>query len=389
MPQIKVCHIITRLIRGGAQENTVITVNGLARKGYDVTLIGGPGLGPRQSITSDIDKRVKITIIAEMQRAVNPIKDFIAFWKIYRLCRQKQFTIVHTHSTQAGIYGRLAAKLAGVPIIVHTIHGLAFHRYLNPFTRSIAYLGERIASSYTDKLLCVADVMQEQSLRAGIGPRKKFVTILSGFDVDAFVRAKPNTHFRRQYHILLGNVIVAQVAGLVELKGWDHFFAAAATVLQKNKHVTFLIVGEGELREKIKQQVNDLGIRDNVVFTGLVSAQQMPQLMANIDILVHASLREGLARVLPQALAAAKPCISFDIDGAKEVVVAGKTGILVSPEDAKGLAEAIQRLCTNPSLRKRFGQNGKKLVERQFRAEKMVEGIEDVYAHLMKAKITV
>lgn len=386
MRKIKVCHIITRLILGGAQQNTLITVNGLNKKRYAVTLVGGPGRGPRTGIEQAVDKQVKLIVIPEMQRKVNPLQDILSFAKLYQLFRKEQYDIVHTHSTQAGIYARLAAKLAGTPIIIHSIHGLGFHTYLNPIARIIAWTGEKVCSYFTDKFICVADAMIQQSLAGHVGRREQFITIRSGFAVEQFLQAKPFPNFRKRYGIPKGDVLIAQIAGLVPLKGFEYYLYAAALVLEKEKQVTFLVVGEGELKESLKQQARALGIERNVIFTGLIQEAGIPALMASTDILVHASLREGLARVLPQALAAGKPCISFALDGAPEVVIPGKTGILVEPESREGLAKAMIQLIRNPAVRKRFGNKGRMLVQNAFRAERMVQEIERVYENLLRQK---
>ena len=383
MRTIKVCHVITRFIHGGAQENTLITVNGLDSKRFAVTLVGGPPLGPRGGILHQVRKGVRTIIIPEMRRKVNPVYDLVAFWKLYRLFRKEQFYIVHTHSTQAGIYGRLAAKLAGVPIIVHTIHGLAFHGYLNPIARGIAWLGEKIASTFTDKIICVADAMITQSVQGHIAPRSRFVTIRSGFDTDAFAHAKPLPDFRKRYRIPSASRIIAQVGGLVPLKGCEDFLNAATLIAKAQEGTAFVFVGDGELRPALEEQAMKLGIADQVRFIGMVPAKQLPRVLASIDILVHASVREGLPRVLPQALAARRPCIAVDIDGTREVI-RQKTGLLVPPNDPKAIVGAVQKMLANPAIAKRMATAGQKLVVPMYRQEKMMREITRIYEGLLR-----
>ncbi|MCK4262165.1 glycosyltransferase, partial [bacterium] len=179
MKRRKVLHIITRLILGGAQENTILTVEGLQKKSqYQVDLATGPPIGPEGSLVEDAKGRgINLIMVPEMRREINPWRDFLTFIKLYRLIKRGNYDIVHTHSAKAGILGRLAAKLAGIKVIVHTIHGLPFHEYQNRWISRFYVLCERLAGVFTDKIITVAEVMTEKALTAKIAPREKFVTI--------------------------------------------------------------------------------------------------------------------------------------------------------------------------------------------------------------------
>ncbi len=404
MSEIRVLHIITRLILGGAQENTILTVEGLRRKEYEVDLATGPAIGPEGSLVEEARaKGINLIMVPEMRRQINPWRDFLTFIKLYRLIKRGNYDIVHTHSTKAGILGRLAAKLAGIKVIIHTIHGLPFHEYQPKWINRFYILCERLAGIFTHKLITVAQVMTEKALTAKIAPREKFVTIYSGMELDKFlgpevepaderkqVEIGPGVEVakkRRELGIEEDALVVGKVARLFHLKGHKYLLEAAAQVVKVYPKVRFLLVGDGILRESLEGQAQDLGIGENVLFTGLVPKEEIPGLLAVMDVVVHTSLREGLARVLPQALASERPVISFDIDGAREVVRDGETGYLVPARDSRKLAEAIIGLLGDKGTARRMGESGRRLVDPDFRVEVMVERIAHLYEELFKSKV--
>ncbi|NOX98086.1 MAG: glycosyltransferase family 4 protein [Nitrospirae bacterium] len=385
MKRRKVLHIITRLILGGAQENTILTVEGLEkRRGYEVALATGPPLGPEGSLVEEAGKKgIHLIMVPEMRREVNPWRDVLTFIRLYRLIKQGNYDIVHTHSSKAGILGRLAARLAGTKIIVHTIHGLPFHEYQSRWVNCFYIFCERFSSLFTDKIITVAAVMTGKALTAKLAPRKKFATIYSGMDLDRFLN--PGVRVadkRKQIGIAPDLPVVGKIARLFPLKGHKYLLEAAAEVAKVYPQVKFLLVGDGILRENLEKQAEALGIKERIIFTGLVSQDEIPGLLAVMDIVVHTSLREGLARVLPQALACGKPVVSFDIDGAAEVVKEGKTGHLVPPEDSKKLADAIIDLLKDKEKARKMGATGKRLVDPAFRVEMMVDRIAELYEEL-------
>ena len=401
MKPTRVLHIITRLILGGAQENTILTVEGLQKKRqYQVDLATGPPIGPEGSLVKDARGRgLNLIMVPEMRREINPWRDFLTFIKLYRLIKRRNYDIVHTHSTKAGILGRLAAKLAGVTVVIHTIHGLPFHEYQNRWINRFYVLCERLAARLTHKLISVAEVMTEKALTVKVAPLRKFVTIYSGMELDKFlepgvepaderkqVEIGPGVEAakkRRKLGIEEDAPVVGKVARLFHLKGHKYLLEAAAQVVKVYPKAKFLLVGDGILRGKLERQAGDLGIKGNVLFTGLVPKEDIPGLLAVMDVVVHTSLREGLARVLPQALACGRPVISFDIDGAREVIKDGETGYLVPAGDSRKLAEAIIDVLGDKDKARRMGEAGRKLVEPNFRAEVMVDKIAEVYEELL------
>lgn len=383
----KVLHIITRLILGGAQENTLFTVEGMDKDVYDVTLATGPALGPEGSLVRRAKKAdIDFVVIPEMRREVNPILDTVSLIKLYRLIKKERYDIVHTHSSKAGILGRLAAKIAGTKIIIHTIHGLPFYKYQNRLLNLFYILLEKWAALFTDKIIVVADAMTEQSLAVNLAPPEKFITIHSGMEIEQFASLRLDV---KQLKIKLGippeAPVVGKIARLSPLKGHEYLVEAARQIVDKVPQTRFLIVGDGILKATIIDSIEKAGLKDNFVFTGLVPPEKIPELIQAMDMLVHVSLREGLARTLPQALASAKPVISFDVDGAREVVINDKTGYLIKAEDTAALAEKTIYLLSNPDKVAQMGLAGQQLVREAFTVEKMVGDIEKVYQKKLEA----
>jgi glycosyltransferase involved in cell wall biosynthesis len=373
------------MIVGGAQENTLLSVEGLdAMDRYDVTLVSGVDNGPEGELLSRARRTTRLIVIPELGRSISPWADLVAFWKLYRLIRSERFQIVHTHSSKAGVLGRLAAYLAGTPIIVHTLHSLVFHDYQPQSVNLGLRLIKRALAPITDHYISVSRLIAERALDAGIGSPEKFTTIYSGMELDWFLAADyDGDRIRAELGVPQGAPVVGKIARLFKLKGHDQLLDAVPAVAARHPDVRFVLVGDGILQDHLRSRCEQLGVAQNVVFAGLVDRERIPELLAAMDVLVHTSLREGLARVLPQALAMGRPCVAFELDGAPEVVVPGRTGYLVRPGDAAGLAAAINRLLDDPQLRERMGAEGRRLVDPAFREETMVAQIADVYERLL------
>jgi glycosyltransferase involved in cell wall biosynthesis len=384
---MRVVHVITRLIIGGAQENTLLTCEGLHRDyGDDVTLISGPALGPEGSLVERAEHGgYDFRLVPELRRAVSIRRDWASYRRLLALLRDLRPDIVHTHSSKAGILGRAAAAKLRIPA-VHTVHGPSFHLG-QPWAVNRAFIAaERWAARRSARMVSVADAMTAQYLAAGIGTPRQYVTIYSGMDVEPFLSPpRPAADVRRELGFGPEHVVVGKVARLFHLKGHADVVEAAAGLVSRIPQLRFVFVGEGILRDEIQRQIARAGLAEHVVFTGLVPPERIPELIAAMDLVVHASLREGLARVLPQALIAGKPVITWDVDGAREVAIPGETGYLLPPRDVDRLTEAIAELATDPELRRRLGQAGRERFTEQFRHQTMTRRIRGVYESVLAA----
>ncbi|MGV3774562.1 MAG: glycosyltransferase, partial [Verrucomicrobiales bacterium] len=336
---MRVTHVITRLIVGGAQENTISTVLGLLQKpGLDVSLISGPTGGSEGSLEPVFDDYPNVLKIEPaLVRPIKPAIDWQAYKSLTKTFHITKPDIVHTHSGKAGIVGRLAARKAGVPLIIHSIHGPSFGGFQGSMANTIFTAAERLAGKSTHHFISVADAMTRQYLAAGIGQPQQYTTIHSGFNLEPFLKAANSVEFRGKWNLAHDDFVVGKIARMFELKGHDELFDAAPGIVKLNPKIKFLLVGGGPWEDRFRERAKAEGLDKHFVFAGLVPPSAVPELVGIMDMLVHLSKREGLPRALPQAMAAGKPVVAFDCDGAGEVCIDDRTGWLIPPGDLQRL----------------------------------------------------
>ena len=385
---MRVAHVITRLIIGGAQENTVASVLGLKdRPKLQVCLLSGPTAGPEGSLEPALAAWPGLlSRVPHLVRPVHPWKDALALRELTCYFRQEPPDLVHTHSGKAGILGRLAAARAGVPIIVHTVHGPSFGPFQGPLPNLLFRSAERLAGRVTTHFVVVAEAMRRQYLAAGIGRPELYTTLYSGFDLAPFLVARNDPALRASLGLSPNDIVVGKIARLFEHKGHEDLLTVAPELVRRCPQLKFLLVGDGQLRPRLERRARELGLRERFVFAGLVPPEAIARLVGLMDLLVHLSAREGLARALPQALAAGRPVVAYDRDGASEVCLDGKTGFLLRPGDLAGLAESVLRLAQDQRLRAHLGWQGRQLVERTFAVERMVEALHQLYLSLSASR---
>ncbi len=379
---MRIVHIITRLIVGGAQENTLISCEGQHRRGHEVTLITGPAIGPEGSLMERaVAGGYRVEVVDQMRRAILPGKDYSTYrWLVKRL-REIAPDVVHTHSSKAGIIGRYAAKKAGVPAVIHTIHGLAFTASTSAMVNRFYKFLERRAAPLTDRIVTVADAMKEQSLAAKIGRPEQYVTVYSGMETAPFLNPPvAREEVRRNLGLAPDHIAVGTIARLFHMKGHEDLLEMAPRLSGQFPNLRFLWVGDGILRQQFEEQIQRMGLKDRFVFTGLVPPSKIPELTNAMDIVVHPSRREGLARAIVQGQLAAKPVIAYDIDGNREGFLDGQSGYLIEPFDAGLFEKRLSELLADEKKRNEMGQKGREFAIGRFSAEKMVAGLESVYA---------
>ena len=384
---MRVTHIITRLVVGGAQENTVASVLGLRQKpGVEVHLLSGPTTGPEGSLESEFAGTPEIlTRVPELVRPIHPLKDWLALRRLEKILREQKPDIVHTHSGKAGILGRLAARRAGVPVIIHHIHGPSFGPFQGLLANWIFTAAERYAAGVTTHFVCSAQAMTRLYLAAGIGRPEMYTRIFSGFPVEPFLNATNDLALRAQFGLDENHFVIGKIARLFKLKGHADLLAAFQKFLPQTPQARLLLVGDGALRNEIENQVRALGLQDKVIFTGLVPPGEVPRYVGIMDCLAHLSAREALSRALPQALAAGKPVVAYDFDGADEVCLEGETGFLVRTGDTATVAQRLLQLASDAPLRERLGRRGQQFVRENFAVEKMVDNLYHLYLKLAAA----
>jgi glycosyltransferase involved in cell wall biosynthesis len=383
---MRIAHVITRLILGGAQENTVLCCEDLIRLyGDEVLLITGPPLGPEGSLLRRARAGgVPLEPVPSLRRPIHPWRDLASYRHIKRALRNFRPEVVHTHSAKGGILGRAAAWALHVPAIVHTVHGAPFYPEQGRAGGALSRACERWAARRCHALVSVADAMTDLMVEAGVAPREKFTTVYSGMEIEPLLEChKQRERVREELGYQPEHVVVGKIARLFYLKGHEYVVEAARQVVDALPNVRFLLVGDGLLADRTRHQIAGAGLADHFRLTGLVPAERIPELIGAMDIVVHASLREGLARVLPQALIAGKPVVSYDVDGAREVVLCGRTGYLLPPKSVIEMADALKELAADPALCQRLGAEGRRRFTDVFRHEQMTAQLRALYERLL------
>jgi glycosyltransferase involved in cell wall biosynthesis len=306
--------------------------------------------------------------------------------ELAREYRRSKPDIVHTHSGKAGVVGRLAARLAGAPCIVHTIHGPSFGPFQGAGANFVYKNAERFVGPFTTHFISVAQAMTDQYLAAGIGKPEQYTRIFSGFPLEPFLAVKRDEAMRARLGIAANDFVITKLARLFELKGHDDLFDAAPAIVKAIPNAKFLLIGDGPWREKFERRAAEPELKGRVIFAGLVPPVKVPKYLGATDVVVHLSYREGLPRAVSQALASGLPVVAYDCDGACEVCLDGRTGFTVAKRDMAGLTERLGRLARDPELRARFGQAGREFVRENFGVQKMVDEIYALYGRLLAAK---
>ncbi len=393
---MRIVHVITRLILGGAQENTLLSCRESARRGHDVTLLAGPPEGPEGSLLEEARRLpIRTVLVPALVRAVRPYSDAVAWGDLVKHFRDIRPDVVHTHSSKAGVLGRHAARRAGVPCVVHTIHGLAFDRYGPAPANRLYRAAERRAARWSHRLVAVSRRMADRAAEAGLAPRDRIDVIYSGIETERFRAAADRREaVRRRWGADGETFVFLKLARLFHLKGHRFVLPAFARVAQRRPNVRLVLVGEGVLRGQLETLARQLGVADRVRFEGLVVREEVPGVLWAADAVVHAGLREGLARVLVQGGLCERPIITYDIGGAREVVQEGVNGVVLPPprpgadplEGAAPLAEAMDRLAADPDEARRMGRQWPQDVLGEFDHRRMVDRLLDLYEGILRGE---
>lgn len=386
---MRVLHISTRLILGGSQENTVLSCEGQAAAGHVVALAYGPIYGPEGSLLERVKRHSGIEAIevGSMHRAVSPWRDWRCRRELSALIERWKPDVVHTHSSKAGILGRAAAWRAGVPCVVHTIHGLAFHPWASRLHNAAFIAAERWAARRCHAIVSVADAMTAQALAAGIGRPEQYSTIRSGIEVDPYLKPTGRrAELRARFGWGEDEVVVGTIARLAELKGHDDLLTALGTTLTGIPRLRLLWVGDGWWRERLLKRAQAEGHAQRIGLTGLVPPAEIPAWIEAMDVVAHPSYREGLPRVAVQACLAERPVVAYDIDGTREVCIDGVTGRLVKAGSVAALGQAIAELAIDAPTRQRMGAAGRARCREEYSAPLMVKRLLELYGQVLNRR---
>jgi predicted glycoside hydrolase/deacetylase ChbG (UPF0249 family) len=383
--KIKILHVITRSIEGGAPENTFLTITGTDKRKYISALAcGGKGVLARKTRGAGFE----CFNVSFLRKEINPFFDLAALIRLFFILRKRKFDIVHTHASKAGILGRLAAFMARTPVIVHTIHGFGFNDYQRPPVRGFFVLLERLCAKFTDKIIAVSSLNIEKARRYNIGSDGQFIPIHSGIVIEKYAERKIDRKAkRREAGLNENNKVVGMVAHVDKGKGHEYLVKAAETVTKLIPDARFLIIGEGKLMPKIRDQIGERGLKDFFLMLG--TREDVSDLYHIMDVFVLPTLWEGLPRVIPEAMAAGLPIVTTPVDGIPEAIKDNFNGLLVPPRDPEKLARAIIAVLDDESTAGRLAAEARKSVDPDFSARKMVKEIGDVYDKLCREKLGV
>lgn len=379
MSRLKVLHPITHLVVGGASENTITTCLYANPDKFETAILSGVPSGDEADLIQHAGELgVKVHITPTMKRRIHPAEDIRAYRDMARWMKKTGWDIVHTHSSKAGILGRLAAKRAGAKVIVHTVHGWGHHDHMNATKRSLYVALERAAARCSNKIIAVSQSCRERGVRERIGSPDQYAVIHSGINLklyrDVTVDARA---LKESLGIPADAPVVGTVSRMAPQKAPEDFITVAAKVRQHCPDVRFVFVGGGPDEEAFMEGVRAAELENTVVSLGY--RQDIPALLRIMDIFLLTSLWEGLPRVFPQAMCASLPIVATRVDGAPEAIADGESGFLVDPRDCDSMARNLLHLLGRKELRETMGYAGLQRVEPAFCDRDMVRKIEEVY----------
>lgn len=385
--KVKILRVISRLNVGGPAIHVVNLAAGLDPARFDQLLVVGSE-SPAEASMLDyaLFHGVRPHVISEMVTTFSfTPRDAKALVKLYSLICRERPDIVHTHTSKAGFLGRLAARLAGVSIIIHTYHGHPLHSYYGPVKNWLLRRMERLLGCFTDRLVTVSEQVKSELVGYGVAKTEKITVIPLGFDLEPFLNSpKRRGEFRREMKLSQEIKLVGIVGRIVPIKNHSLFLESAARISAHEPAARFIIVGDGVLRPDLERQARDLGIADRVLFTGW--RRDLPRIYADLDILVVSSNNEGTPVSAIEAMAAGCPVVATRVGGLPDLITDERTGRLVSPRDPKALASVILELVRNPAGARELGQNAMEVVRKRFTETRLIDDMDHLYSQLLEEK---
>ncbi len=382
--RVKIARIIARLNIGGPSIHVVNLHKGLSSDRFNSILVTGslnPGEGSMLEYAQE--KGVQPLAVPEMVgEASLRLRDLKALWMLYRILQAERPHIVHTHTAKAGFLGRLAARMAGVPVIVHTYHGHVLNGYYGPVKSWLLKMMERGLARITDRLVAVSELVKKDLIAYGVAPPEKISVIPLGFDLEPFFDCESlKGEFRSELELGPGDQLVGILGRIFPIKNHRLFLESAAQIAQQESNVHFVIVGDGVLRSEMEKYAQDLGIDQRVFFTGW--RRDLPRIYADLDLLVVSSNNEGTPVSAIEAMASGCPVVATRVGGLPDVVQDRETGYLVPPKQPQALAAAILKLIRNSKKAEQMGRSAQLSVEKRFSLDRLLRDTENLYEELL------
>ncbi len=376
--KINILYIITKLELGGAQKQLICLIRGLDKERYNIFLFTAQEGILMPEVLSISDLHIKRSNFLE--RNLNPIKDFLAMIEIFFFIKTNKIDIVHTHSSKAGILGRIAGWLAGVKIKVHTVHGWPFHQYQPFLTRVTFVLLEKITSFFTDKLIVVSGPDLRKGVKYVRRNKNKYTLIRYGVELECASSEKTLKMVREELKIKEGDILVGNISCFKPQKAPLDYLRLAEIIKKSFPAVKFILVGDGILRKMIENEILRANLQNNVILTGW--RKDISAILSSIDIFALTSLWEGMPITVLEAMCCAKPVVATDTGGIREIVIDGYNGFLVNPKDIQTMSQKLLLLLGSKELREKMGSLGRKHLGSKFNLQSMIQANQDLYATL-------
>jgi glycosyltransferase involved in cell wall biosynthesis len=380
-PPLRIAHVITRLINGGADENTVLSCNHAARAGHSVTLVHG--LGTDDEILAKVDARVRLVAVPALVRPVAPIGDARALTDLVRMFQRDRFDVVHTHTSKAGILGRLAARLARVPIVVHGVHNTVPFIGFGRLEKIVYLAAEKLVKRITHAFIDVSSGVRDLYVNAGLGTLEQHHVIHSGFELARFRNAVPPHDWQTLLRLddeEARPAVILLIAAFAPHKRHLELLESFPRVVARFPDVRLVFAGDGELRPAIEARIDSLGLRRNVIVAGFYPEPE--KLIALADVCVLTSKREGLPRVVMQYLAGGKPVVATSLPGLEEILRDAINGAITASDDLDGWADAVIALLADDALRARLAHGAAATDLSAWDADHVGSRLETVYQTL-------
>lgn len=384
-PPMKVMRVITRLNVGGPAQHAIFLTSGLNSRRFRTTLIAGKTDAGEGDMSFLADRYgVNATDLPILGNGRGPVADIRALVSLYRIMRRESPDIVHLHLLKARLLGGMAAKLAGVPMIVETFHGNLFRGYYSRVMTWLLLKAERlIARGVMHRVVALSEGQKQELMEYGICPPSKIRVIPLGLDLRRFAESSRLAgELRTELGVPPHTILLGAIGRLVPIKGLTYLLSAVDRLRRSSKtDFRLLIVGDGPLRATLERQVSDLGLQDKVRFLGW--RFDLERVYADLDIVVLSSLNEGTPVCLLEAMAAGKAVVATEVGGVPELVDDGRTGLLVAPRNVEAMVQAIARYAADPDLRRRTGERGRESVYSRYDVSTLVANTTNFYLELV------
>ncbi len=377
----KILHIHVLPVISGSGINTFLTMNGLKNK-YEMEMACAPGKDLNDMV---IENGMRVHEIKNFVSEAKPLKDIHALWQLYKLLKTEKYDLVHTHNSKGGFLGRLAAKLAGVPHVIHTVHGFAFHNNETFIRRTLFYFLEKMVHNWCDAYICISKPLVDLWIKHKLAPKEKITKIYSGIEISEFASKDKREKIRNELGIKDNEIAIGQVSKLWEGKGHIDIINAVPMIIKKHTNCKFFFIGDGPIRKKLELEIKKRNLEHKIFITG--HRNDIPQITSALDIAVLASYYEGMGRVILEAMATGLPVVATSVGGIVDLIDNAQTGILVKPHSPKQLAQAIIKLIKDSNLRTKMGQAGVKKIDKHFSSQTMIKEIDKLYMNILNKNL--